>query len=77
MLPFKALQWLKFEIATTGAHRHACKLPRHSTSVGCIVPCTVPSPPSLGPVERRNNFELGCPMTLHHLYHTITWLVNF
>lgn len=77
MIPFKTLQWLKFEIATTSAKGHAWKLPRHSTSVGRIVPCTVPSPPSLRPVERRNNFEPGYPMIPHHLYHTVTWLANF
>jgi len=77
MIPFKTLQWLKFELATTSAKGHAWKLPRHSTSVGCVVPCTVPSPPSLGPVERRNNFELVCPVIFHHLYHTETWLVKF
>lgn len=77
MIPFKSIQWLKFEIATTSAQRHAWKLTRQSTSVGCIVPCTVPSPPSLGPVERRKNFELGCSTILHHLYHTVTWFVNF
>jgi hypothetical protein len=48
---------LKFELATSGAHVHACKLSRHSAFGGSIIPWRVPSPLSLGPVERRNNFD--------------------
>jgi hypothetical protein len=48
---------LKFELPTNGAHVHACKLSRHWIFGGSIVPWRVPSPSSLGPVERRNNFD--------------------
>jgi hypothetical protein len=66
MLHLCVLKLLYFEIATTIANVQACRIPRHSTFVENIVPWTVPSPPSPGPVEKRNNFELGSPMILHN-----------